>query len=112
MKEVIKNLLKNLKNAIKLNMSKNVDTVLEILKNEVDGDVSSALQKMSKDYSMTWMYQGKQELFPQSKTDVEEEMKEMYPVKGRKYEIKNVAEGDNVVMVELVESYSKPEEGQ
>ncbi len=90
-------------------MSKNIEIVLEILKNEVDGDVSSALERMTEDYSMTWMYKGKQELFPQSKQEVKKELEEIYPIKGRKYEIKNIAEGENVVMVELIESYPDPE---
>jgi ketosteroid isomerase-like protein len=93
-------------------MSKNVEVVLEILKNEVDGDIGAALKKMAADYSMTWMYQGKSELFPESKADFEAEMKEIYPIKGRKYEIKNIAEGENVVMVELIESYPDPQSGQ
>ncbi len=90
-------------------MSKNIEVVLEILKNEVDGDWSAALEKMSPEYSMTWMYKGKTELFPQSKKDIEAELKEdIYPIKRRKYEIKNIAEGENVVMVELIESYPDP----
>lgn len=86
--------------------------VLEILKNEVDGDVPSALEKMTPDYSMTWMYKGKQELFPSSKADFEREMKEIYPIKGRSYEIKNIAEGEGVVMVELIERYPDPDSGK
>src|SRR3989339_2065472 len=92
-------------------MSKNTEIVLEILKNEVDGDVAAALQKMSSDYSMTWMYKGKTELFPQSTPNPEQEMKEIYPIEGRRYEIKNIAEGERVVMVELIESYPNPETG-
>lgn len=93
-------------------MSKNLETVLAILKNEVDGDVKSALEKMTPDYSMTWMYKGKQELFPSSKADFENEMQEIYPIKDRSYEIKNTAEGENVVMVELIERYPDPETGK
>lgn len=86
----------------------NIETVLEILKNEVDGDISAALQKMTVDYSMTWMYQGSKALFPTTGKNVEADMKEAYPIKGRKYEIKNIAEGQDVVMVELIESYPDP----
>lgn len=32
----------------------------------------------------------------------------LYKIKGRQYDIKNIAEGDNVVMVEMVESYPNP----
>jgi ketosteroid isomerase-like protein len=90
-------------------MSKNIATVLEILKNEVDGNVTAALQKMTEDYSMTWVYLGTgKQLFPTTKLDVKKELEEVYPIKGRTYEIKNIAEGNNVVMVELIESYPDP----
>ena len=93
-------------------MSKNMETVLAILKNEVDGDIAKALEKMSRDYSMTWMYLGKDRLFPSSSPDSESDMQEIYPIRGRRYEIKNTAEGENVVMVELVESYPDPKTGK
>src|SRR3989344_6234127 len=92
--------------------SKNVQTVLDILKNEVDGDIRLALEKMTSDYSMTWMYQRGDELFPSTSKDVASEMKETYPIKGRKYDIRNIAEGDEVVIVELVESYPDPVTGK
>lgn len=45
--------------------TKNIQTVLDILQDEVNGDVVSALKKMTKDYTMTWIYLGKKlELFP------------------------------------------------
>ncbi len=93
-------------------MSKNTDVVLEILKNEVEGDVFAALKKMKSDYSMTWMYKGKHEIFPESKKDIEGELQEVYKIKGRKYEIKHIVEGQDVVMVELIESYTNPETGK
>lgn len=90
--------------------SKNVQTVIDILKDEINGDIKSALKKMTKDYTMTWVYQKKNsELFPATKNDLNAELAEAYPVKGREYDIKNIAEGDNVVMVEMVESYPDPE---
>lgn len=92
--------------------SRNIQTVLDILKNEVDGDVKAALGKMTDDYSMTWMYQRSDELFPSTGKDVESEMKEVYPIKGRKYDIRNIAEGEDVVMVELIESYPDPKTGK
>ncbi len=92
-------------------MSKHIDVVLEILKNEVDGDVASALQKMTADYSMTWMYKGKEELFPRTTNDVEGELAEAYPITGRSYEIKHMAEAEHVVMVELIERYPDPKTG-
>ncbi len=90
--------------------SKNIQTVLDILKDEVDGDVAAALKKMTKDYTMTWVYQKKSGLlFPTTKNDVNAEMKKVYPIKGREYHIKNIAEGENVVMVEMIESYPNPD---
>lgn len=90
--------------------SKNVQTVIDILKNEINGDIKSALKKMTKDYTMTWVYQKKNgELFPATKNDLNAELAEVYPIKGREYDIKNIAEGDNVVIVEMVESYPDPE---
>ena len=90
--------------------SKNIQTVIAILKDEVNGDIKSALKKMTKDYTMTWVYQKKNsELFPTTKNDLSAELEEAYPIKGREYDIKNIAEGNNVVMIEMVESYPDPE---
>lgn len=90
--------------------TKNVQTVLGIFQDEVNGDVASALKKMTKDYTMTWVYLGKNlELFPTTVGKIiKKEMEDVYPIKGRWYEIKNIAEGKDVVMVELVESYPNP----
>lgn len=94
--------------------SKNIQTVLDILRDEVNGDVASALQKMADDYTMTWVDAGidGDELFPTTGNDVKKELEEVYPIKGRQYDIKNVAEGDDIVMVELVESYPDPKTGK
>ncbi len=88
--------------------SKNVKVVLDILRNEIDGDVSSALKKMTKDYTMTWVYQSGKIIFPNSKPDFKKDIDKVYLIKGREYDIKNIAEGENVVMMELVESYPDP----
>ena len=93
-----------------MKISKNIQTVLDILQNEVDGDVVSALQKMTKDYTMTWVdcgIKGK-ELFPTTTNDLEAELEEVYPIKERQYDIRNIAESENLVMVELIESYPDP----
>ena len=82
-----------------------INTVLSILQDEVNGDVTTALKKLSKSYTMTWMYKGKKKLFPSTKPNFKTELNDVYPTKGRTYEIKNIAEGKDVVMVELVESY-------
>jgi len=79
--------------------SKNLQVVLDILKNEVDGDIRSALSKMTDDYSMTWMYKGKEELFPSTGAVMEEELEDVYHIKGRIYDIRNIAESENVVML-------------
>lgn len=95
---------------MKKKFSKNIKTVLDILQNEVDGDVVAALSKITKDYTMTWVdtgLDGKQ-LFPTTKRDIKKELEEVYPIRGRQYDIKNIAEGDNIVIVELVESYPDP----
>lgn len=88
--------------------SRNVKTVLDVLKDEVRGNVRSALEKMAKDYTMTWMYKGKNKLFPKNKKNLKSELEKVYTIKGHRYEIKNIAEGEDVVMVELVESYPNP----
>ena len=90
--------------------SKNVQTVLDILKDEIDGNVDAALEKMTKDYSMTWMYKKSNgELFPRTITDIDAELRDVYHIKGREYDIKNIAEGDRLIMIEMVESYPDPE---
>lgn len=90
--------------------SKNVRVVLAILNDEVRGEVKSALKKLSKNYSMTWVYRHpkNKKLFPRTKKDIQADLEEVYPIKGRRYDIKNIAEGDGVVMVELIESYPDP----
>ena len=67
---------------------------------------------MTNDYSMTWMCQGKSALFPTTGKNAESEMEKVYPIKGRRYDIRNIAEGNGVVMVELVESYPDHETGK
>jgi len=94
---------------MKKKISKNIKTVLEILKDEMRGNVGAALKKITKDYSMTWVYKKKDgTLFPRTGKDVKKELEEVYPIKGRTYDIKNSAEGDNVVIIEMVESYPDP----
>ena len=88
-----------------MKQTRKINTVLSILKDELRGDVASALKKLSKDYTMTWMYKGRRKLFPSTRLDFKAELKDAYRIKGRTYEIKNIAEGKDVVMVELVESY-------
>ena len=95
-----------------MNKTKETEVVLDILKNEVDGNVKEALEKMTEDYSMTWMYKHGEVLFPSTGKKVETEMKETYRIKGRKYDIRNITQNNKVVMVELIESYPDPETGR
>lgn len=85
--------------------SKNIKTVLAVLKDEVKSDVKSALNKLTDDYSMTWIYQGKKTLFPKTTKTTKKELADVYHIKGREYEIFNITENANTVMVELIESY-------
>ena len=89
------------------NPQKNIETIREILEDEIRGDISSALKKMTDDYSMTWVYKRKDgKLFPTvTSEDVRAAMKDVYVIKGREYKIRHIIAQDNVVMAELVESY-------
>lgn len=90
-------------------MAKNIKIVLQILKDEIKGDTKAALKKLAKGYVMTWAYIDKNEkLFPRIGLDIKKELEKVYPTKGRKYDIKNIAENRNVVMVEMIESYPDP----
>ncbi len=90
--------------------SKNVQTVIDILRDEVRGDTRNALKKMTRDYTMTWVYiSGNGTLFPKTSVSTGADMDDAYVIKGRKYEIMHIAEGKNVVMVELIESYPDPD---
>lgn len=93
--------------------SKQIQTVLEILKNEAAGNVQSALEKMTDDYQMTWVYEGRNgDLFPHTEANIKKELDDVYHIKGREYDIRNIAENDNVVMIEVIESYPDPKTGQ
>ena len=96
---------------MKKTYSENIKIVLNILNDEVRGDWRSALKKLHRNYSMTWMYKAVKtnKLFPSTgHNNIKDELKEVYPIKGRKYDIKNIGEGKDVVMVELIESYPDP----
>lgn len=91
-------------------LSKNTQIVLAVLKDELNGNIQNALKKLTPDYTMTWVYKSPRSgtLFPKTKKDIKAELAEVYPIKGRRYDIKNIAEGDGVVMVEMIESYPNP----
>jgi ketosteroid isomerase-like protein len=93
-----------------MRLSKNIKIVLDILRDEVAGDTKAAIKKMAADYTMTWVYESKGEsLFPRAVVASGADLNDAYIIKGRKYEILNIAEGKNLVMVELIESYPDPE---
>lgn len=90
--------------------SKNVQTVIDILGDEVRGDTRAALKKMTKDYTMTWVYEARDgSLFPKATIAKESDLDDAYVIKGRKYEIMHFTEGQDTVMVELIESYPDPD---
>ena len=90
--------------------SENIKKIIEILQDEVSGRTKDALEKTHKDYKMTWVYKStKGELFPHSTMQSgEDSLEDIYHIKGRVYEIMNVVESDNIVMVEMIESYPDP----
>ncbi|MGK2849237.1 MAG: hypothetical protein ACSLEX_04215 [Minisyncoccota bacterium] len=89
--------------------SKNMQVIIDILRDEVLGNTTGALNKMTKNYTMTWVYETRNGvLFPKTAIAGDVDLADAYIIKGRKYEIMNIAEGQNVVVVELVESYPDP----
>ncbi len=88
----------------------NINTIRQILDDEIRGDIASALSKMSDKYSMTWVYKRRDGiLFPSvGMQQVKDAMKEVYVVEGRQYDIKHILAQDRVVMAELIESYPDP----
>jgi hypothetical protein len=89
---------------------KNVETILKILKDEIEGRVQGALKKMDENYSMTWVYKRRDGvLFPAEFFDsIKNELDDIYAIKGREYKIKHIIGQGDVVMAELVESYPDP----
>src|SRR5690606_20786265 len=86
-------------------MPNNIETIRQILQDEINGDIQSALQKMTDDYSMTWVYKRKDgTLFPVVTAEqVRAAMKEVYTIQGRRYDIRHIIANADVVMAELVE---------
>lgn len=53
---------------------------MDILEDEINGDVKSALNKLTDDYSMTWVYKDKNgKLFPKTGKNIKKELKKVYP---------------------------------
>ncbi len=61
---------------------------------------------------MTWMYQKGDEFFPKTTPHLESELEEVYVIRGRRYDIRNIIESEDVVMVEMIESYPDPDTGK
>lgn len=95
---------------MKNKLSKNIKLALEILNDEVKGDIKSALKKMSEDYSMTWVYKTtKGKLFPYIRAkNIQKEIKNIYIFPKRKYDIKNICSSKDCVIIEMIESYYDP----
>jgi ketosteroid isomerase-like protein len=95
--------------------SKNIETVLAVLQDEIEGNVRAALDKLTEDYTMTWVYKAPKtgELFPRTTKTTKEELGEVYNIKDREYDIRHIAEGDDAtIFVEMIESYPDPETGK
>ncbi|MEI8123911.1 MAG: hypothetical protein WCG60_01950 [bacterium] len=93
-------------------MDQKIKIALEILDDEIKGDVKNALQKMHEDYSMTWVYKNKKGiLFPYiTSENIKSELNEVYNFPERKYDIKNVCSSEKCVIIEMIESYYDPED--
>lgn len=93
--------------------SRNIKLVLKVLDAERKGNAQKTLDVLHSQYSMTWVYRAKDgRLFPRTGKNVRKELEDVYPIKGRKYDIKHIAEGKNIVMIEMIESYPDPKTGK
>lgn len=90
---------------MKSKISKNIKTVLDFLQDEVKGGVSA--KNVHKDYFLTGMYADKEnkKIFP---TPSKQGRAEADLFQDRVFEVKNIAEGQNVVIVEAVQSCYVP----
>lgn len=96
----------------------NIEIALEVLKDEVSGNVKSALEKTDEDFSVTYMYKNRKgKIFPSEKiSDTDFDIEDVYSIADRSYEVKNYAENNmgeyDVVFVEFIERYTDPETKQ
>lgn len=86
------------------NEKKNIETIIELLQCEMEGDVFGALAKMDYDYTMTWMYGDFRTVSIKDKKTIAL-MEKAYAIKGRHYEIHNMIAKDDLVFAEITESY-------
>lgn len=92
---------------------KNIEIIKEILKDEIEGNIQAALEKMHDDYKMTWVYKRRDGiLFPNAKVNKKQQLEDVYVIKGREYRINHIIAEGETVMAELTESYPDPETGQ
>ena len=91
-----------------------IKVALALLQDEANGNVSKAKEKMELDeYSMTWMYRSRDTLFPNVKGEMlKKEMEDVYKIPDRQYEIMHTAQNDDVVFIEMIESYPDTETGK
>lgn len=98
-------------------ISPNIRLVLDILRDEVEGNVANARAKMSDNFSVTYMYKDKDgNLFPSINKPSALKIADVYKIKNRSYEIYNYAENHfddhDVVFIEMIERYTDPNNGQ
>jgi len=86
---------------------KNIDTIRKILMDEIKGQIQNALDKMDKNYKMTWVYKAPKtgEVFPSEKINEGKELEDVYIIKGREYYINHIIASGDVVMAEMTEIY-------
>ncbi|MCI0619566.1 nuclear transport factor 2 family protein [Candidatus Wolfebacteria bacterium] len=99
-------------NTHKTREDKNITIVLEILKDQAEGNVENALQKMTPDYLMTWVEKRGEELFPHTGTDFADEMRKLYRTYDYRFDVKNITGADDAVMVELIETVADKKTGK
>ncbi len=81
--------------------------IIKLLQLEADGNSEEAMNYLSDNYKMTWMYKTKSKTFPQVRVDKDfkNKMEEVYSYTEREYKIYSILENDNIVTAEIVESY-------
>jgi hypothetical protein len=86
---------------------KNSNTIISLLKYEVEGNVQDALKLLSDEYVMVWMFKSKNTYFPSVKVDknFNKKIEDAYSYLGREYKIYSMLENGNIVSAEIVESY-------
>ncbi len=92
--------------------SKNIQLILDVLEDEVSGRVKEAAKKIHPQYTNTYMNNCFNKLFNRTKASSSDDLEDIYKIKGRKYEIYNITESENVVITEMIESYPDSKTGK